>query len=291
MSQDLSDAKRGTGSVYPEATYDSAPGLNRVEPPLDGEKLRIRFLGGIPMVYPTTKEQITPEVLNDFIERAKNAVEFDTKTNVTTTVRRVRLPFDPVLYESNIWCEVPFKPVQKVLRLAICSASYINTAQQGAEYPSGAEIYKIPNDWIDMSYAVHGRIFVNPINPAFSAIGTSTAAAASGAGILQFIGQQSWVPAYWTMEVLVGFCSENGHLPVIMNEIVGAKAAMLLIDNLIPSYKIASQSMGIDGLSQSVNDMAYQLLTQKRQQLEKDYIESVKKIKILLGNTFFASNV
>lgn len=291
MSSDLKDAKKLTGSVFPEGTYDSATGLDRLESMLTASKLKTRFLGGLPMIYPTTKEKIANKDLEDFIHRAQNQVELELKTTILPVIRRLRLPFDPNLYHNNIWCEIAYKPVQKIVRLAICSASYSNTPQQNDQYPSGAEIYKIPNEWIDTSYAKHGKLFVNPINPAFSAIGTNTAVAASGATILQFIGQQGWVPAYWTAEVVTGLGTEEGQVPVTVNELVGAKAAILLIDNLILAYRFASQSMGVDGLSQSVNDNMQTLLQTKRQYLDDYYKTNIKHLKTMFGNNLFTSNV
>ena len=291
MSSDLKDAKRAPGSIFPEATYDSAPGLDRIEPMLTASKLTTRFLGGVPLVYPITKERITPEMLEDFIVRGSNQAEIDLQTTITATMRRVRMSFDPNLYNQHMWMEIPYKPVQKVARLAICSASYINTPQQNEQYPSGANIYTIPNEWIDMSYASKGKIFVNPINPAFSAISSATAVGSSGATILHFIGQQGWVPAYWTAEVLVGLGTEDGKVPIIVNEIVGCKTAMMIIDNLILSYRVASQSLGIDGLSQSVGDNMQNLLQKKREYLDASYRENVKKLKVIFGNTWFVGNV
>lgn len=291
MAQDLSDAKRGTGSVSPEAAYDAAGGRDRIEPAITASQLKSRFFFGIPLKSPITKEEVTPDMMKDFIKRAWSLVELDTQVDLAPVARRHRLPFDPNLYQNNIWCEIPNKPIQKVIRLAICSASYKDTLGQADAYPSGAEIYKIPNEWVDMSYATRGKIFVNPINPAFSAIGASTAVAASGATILQFIGQQGFVPAYWTVECTHGFCSEDGNVPVFINEVLGQKAAMLLLDNLIPLFRVTSHSLSIDAMSQSVADQLQALLTQKRAQLEKDYMANVNRIKTLVGNKFFASNV
>lgn len=292
MSKDLKNAKKGTGSIHPEGAID-AVGLKRVESLITAERVVSRFLGGIALIYPTTKQKITSEDINDAINRAANLMEAESQIDVQPIIRRIRLPFDPYLYQANIWIEVPYKPVQKVLRLAICSASYQDTSteNQNAQYPSGGEIYKIPNEWVDLSYAAKGKIFVNPINPAFTALGTGTAVSGQAGAILQFIGQTGWTPAYWTAEVITGFCTEDGQVPVIINEMLGMKAAILLIDNLIPSYKIASQSLGIDGLSQSVNDLTYQLLQQKRQQLDADLHKLVNRIKMISGNTFFVSNV
>lgn len=293
MATNLKNAKKGTGSVLPERAIDASGGIDRVEPVLTGKIFRKRFFFGIPLVSPITREKLSDSDLDDYIKRSMNQVELDTKLDIQPVIRRFRLPFDPNLYHQHIHCEIPNKPIQKVIRMAICSASYIYTGEpnESSKYPSGAEIYKIPNEWVEMGNALRGILNVNPISPAFSAVGTSTAVAASGATVLQFIGQQGWVPAYWTVECVNGFCSEDGNIPIILNEIIGQKAAIMLIDNLLPLFRIAGQSLGIDGLSQSVNDLSYQLLQTKRQAYDSEYQSNVKKLKTLTGNNILISNV
>jgi len=291
MAKDLSKSKKLTGSIFPERVYDATGVLNRIEPLLDGETFRKRFFFGFNLISPVTREKITNSDLEDYILRAVSQFELDTKLHVTPVIMRHRLPFDPNLYHMNIWTQLPNKPIQKVIRMAICSASYTGTSEENEQYPSGAEIYRIPNEWIDVSYAVRGTLFVNPLNPAFSAIGTNTAVSTSGATILQFIGQIGFVPAYWTVECVHGFCTEDGRVPIIVNECIGAKAAMMLIDNLLPLFKITSQSLSIDGLGQSVNDLSYQLLQQKRQLLDTNYRENVQKLKTMTANNLFTGHV
>jgi hypothetical protein len=291
MSQDLRDAKKLTGSVFPEAVYDASNGLKRVEPMLTAEVLKERFLFGIPLYSPITRQKLTDAMLSDYIIRAANQVEVDGRIEISPVAKRVRLPFDPNLYENFIWIECPYKPVQKIIRLFIASASYVNTPQEHDQYPSGAQIYVIPNDWVDPSYAVKGKIFVNPLNPAFAAIGTAQSAASAGAAILQFIGMQGWVPAYWSLEVITGFCSENGQVPNYINEAIGQKAAILVLENLFLLFRFTSRSLGIDGMSQSVADQFPQFIQARIQMLNVEYAKSIKQIKSLVGNTSFVSNV
>ena len=291
MSQDFTDAKRGLGSVFPEKVYDSAPGLSRVEPSLTAKILKERFLWGIPLVSPITKEKLTDAQLRSYLQRAACVMEIETKLDFTQVVRRHRLPFDPALYQSFICLEIPNKPISKVLRLAICSSSYQFTEHANDQYPVGAEIYRIPNEWVEMGNALRGTLNVNPINPAFTAIGTQTAVAASGAAILQFIGQIGWVPAYWVVECVHGFVSDNGQLPVVINEIIGTKAAIMLLSNLIPLYHIVNQSLNIDGLGQSVSNQMYQMLQIRLQLLQADLDKMVKTMKTMVGNNFMITNV
>jgi hypothetical protein len=242
-------------------------------------------------VSPITKEKISSKQLADFIKRGMNQLEFDSKVEITPVVRRERLPFDPNLYFSYVRLEIPHKPIQKVIRLAICSANYKSTTQENEKYPAGGEIYVMPNEWVEMGNAIRGVLHVNPLNPAFTAVGSATSISGAGANIMHFLGQSGWVPAYWIVEATFGFCSEDGQVPVIINEMIGQAAAIKIIDNIYPLYKSTSQSLSMDGLGQSVSDSLAQFLKMKRDQLDADYRANVKKLKTVTGGTIFSSNV
>lgn len=293
MSKDLKNAKKGTGSVYPDGVYDASNGQDRVEAFLTPDVFVSRFLWGIPLVSPITKQKLTNKDIKDYINRGANQLEFDAQVDIFPVIRRHRLPFDPNLYYQWINLEVPNKPIQKVVRAAICSASYLDTGteNENSKYPSGANIYQLPNDWIEMGNARRGVLNVIPINPAFTAIGTGDAVGATGAAILAFIGQMGWVPSYWTVECVHGFCSEDGKVPQIINEAIGMAAAIKLLSNLYPLFRITSQSLSIDGLGQSNSDQLQQLLQAKIQQLQADYQKIVNRIKAMVSNKMFSSNV
>lgn len=293
MSTDLINAKKGTASVFPDGVIDASGGLERVEPILTPAMMKSRFLFGIPLISPITKEKLTDEMIQDAIKRGANQLEMDAKIDVFPVIRRHRLPFDPNMYYQYIYLEVPNKPIQKVVRMAICSASYLETdpLNQGAQYPTGAQIYRIPNDWVEMGNARKGRLNVIPINPAFTAISSSDAIQGSGSAVLAFIGALGWVPSYWTVEAVHGFCSEDGKIPVFANELIGQRAAMMILDNLIPLFRVVSQSLSVDGLGQSNSDQLQQLLKQKRDDLKEAYESGVQKLKAYVGSKLFSSNV
>jgi hypothetical protein len=292
MAEDLSKSKKLTGSIFPEAAYDAAGGPGRVEEFMTPTMLKNRFLFGIPLVSPITKHKMTDEMIVDLIKSAASEVELDTRTEIFPTAKRTRLPFDPNLYEKDIWLEVPYKPIQRVIRVYIASASYAGTGpvNENAQYPTGGEIYVMPNEWVDVSYAPKGRIFVNPINPAFGA-GIFTTAASSGANILTYIGLTGWVPAFWTVEAIHGFCSQDGKIPVVMNNLIGAKAALMILGQLYPLFRTTSHSLSADGLGQSVSNQFWQLLKSRWDDLNVQYKENAKKIKTITGNNLFATNV
>lgn len=286
-------SKKGTGALWPEKAIAAMPGLQRYEPFLMASKFKKRFLFGIPLVAPLTQEKLSNEDMKDYIQRGANLFELDTKVSIFPVLHRFKLPFDPNLYYQHIFLEIPIKPVQQVLKLAITSASYTQTGEENenARYPRNHEIYTVPNEWIEMANAGRGYINVNPINPAFSAISTNSAVTGSGAAIMAFIGQQQWVPAYWNIEVLCGLGSKEGNVPVIVNEAIGLQAVILLLNNLIPQYRLTSQSLNIDGLGQSTSDQLYALLQYKLEQAKEQYAGIVQKIKAFTGSKFFSGNV
>lgn len=286
-------SKKPIASVFPEHVIEAAPGLARVEPFLTPSAFKSRHFFGIPLISPVTKEKIDDDGVKDYITRAAAVFELDAQVEVFRVIRRYRLPFEPDKYLEHIYLQIPNKPVQEVLDLSIRSAAYNdpNNSTINNKYPAGNLIYKIPNDWIEMGNAIRGLLNVNPINPAFSAIGTTQATAASGATILQFIGQQGYVPAYWNTEVVTGFSDDCGRVPHIINEAIGNKATVLLLANLIPQYRFASQSLSIDGMSQSINDQLYALLQDKRDQAEKEYEKTIKRIKMMTSNRIMMDHI
>ncbi len=298
---DFRDNKRGIHSVYPERAIDAAEGVDRVEPLLTPEMLKERFLFGIPLTSPVTDEKITKKSLRDYIKRGVNKFELDAQIDVMQVVRRHKVPFDPATYYQYIFIEIPHKPIRSVNKLAIVSAVV------GAEdlspfgfqppdpnddfYPEGSEIYRIPSDWIELGNALRGQLNVVPLNPAFSAVSFTQAASGSGAALLTFLGSRGWIPAFWIVECVHGFCSDDGTVPVVVNEAIGAQAAIMILDNLIPQYRVTSSSLGVDGLSQSVGDQMYALLQDKRKELQTKYDGLVRRFKTLTSSKMFSSNL
>jgi hypothetical protein len=289
MSEDLSKAKKPMGSILPEAAYDASSGIERVEAFITPSVLRSRFFFGIPLVSPLTKEKVTDELLLDYIKRGANAAEQECQTNFSPVMRRIRQPFDTASFVQNNWFESPYKPLIKVKRMYIASAAYQGNPDEAAKYPTGNEIYILPNEWLDMSYANRGKVFVSPLTPAFGFVTSASATGQAGSFILQYFTQ--WVPAWWTLEALTGFCTENGSVPVIVNEAVGARAAWLLLNDLIPLYRFSSQSLSVDGLSQGLGDSQAQLLTAKQASLDVMYREACKKIRAQISSSGFVSSL
>jgi hypothetical protein len=293
MSEDLSKAKRAPGSILPESGYDASSGIERVEAFITPSVLRSRFLFGFPLVSPLTKEKVTDEMLLDYIKRASNMAETECGTNFSPVMRRIRQPFSIEGYMRNQWFESPFKPIISVKQFFIASPSFQGEQSDGRKYQSGPELFVIPNDWVDVSYSNRGRLFVSPLATGLGFVAAAAPGAGTTGGSNAYLLQSflSFVPALWTVEALTGFCAENGSVPVIVNEAVGARSAWLILNDLIPLYRFTSQSLGVDGLSQGVGDSQAQLLTQKQTQLDAVYRESCKKIRAQISSSGFVSSL
>lgn len=298
---DFRDNKRGIHSVYPERAIDSASGTERVEPLLTPSVFKERFLFGIPLVSPVTEDKLTNRHLKDYIKRGVNQFELDSQVDVMQVVRRHKVPFDPATYYQYIFIEIPHKPIRSVNKLAIMSAvvgaedlspyGFQQISATDDFYPEGSEIYRIPSDWIEMGNALRGQLNVIPLNPAFSAVSYSQAASGSGAALLTFLGSKGWIPSFWVVECVHGFCSDDGEVPVVVNEAIGAQAAIMVLDNLIPQYRITSSSLSIDGLGQSVGDQMYGLLQDKRKELQARYDALVRRFKTMTSSKMFSGHV
>jgi hypothetical protein len=411
MAHDFKHSKKPTGATFPERTIDGTGFYDECEPLIDGATMARSYLFGIPLISPLTKEKLTQADLENFIKRGIGRFQMEAKATVATRIVRHRMPFDPALYSQYIALEIPFKPIRRVTRVAICSASYAgqvdwgkddidifyedsiewhrrfenawhretpygigaivtwngknyssaiganatnqpdispaawtevewdghwsaaSTYQIGAivkygdhkyvsqmvgntnnvpiatpqwwqiakkhhrhdeRFPSGSELYNMPLEWIEMGNATRGLLNVVPLGVIFSGGGLGFEAQAgslTGSALLQVIGAHGWLPAFWTVECETGLSDEEGMVPVIVNEAIGSAAALYAIDLLLPLFRVASQSMSVDSLSQSVTDRMIELLQDKRETLEKRYNLIIKHLKTMFGNNFFTSNV
>jgi hypothetical protein len=293
---DLRKAKKPINATYPLNTIDSAKTFETLEPLLTPTQFKQRFLFGIPTTAPLTGEKLGNADFKDFIKRAVNLVETDSKIDIQARIKRVRLPFHSQDYRNFIHLEIPHKPIRKIVGLTISAATQQGSVNEDDEddstsqFPNGMRLYKFPLEWLDFNHL--GTISVNPFSPAFSAVGIDTGVTPATSPLTAFLGQLRFTPGFWNVTVLTGVaCEETGNIPVVFNEMIGMKAAMLAIDNLIPLFRVSSQSLGIDGLSQSVNDNLYQLLTNKRQQLDNDYKNLLTTLKTQYSQRFFMTSV
>ena len=271
---DYSNTKKATSGTFPQKAVDAAS-FQRMEPLLSAAQLRNRFFIGIPMISPLTRQIIDDDILKDLIQSACAEVELDLKIDIRPTQRLVRLPYNRGDFENFNYIQVPFKPILSVEQIAIVTAN-------------NETVYQTPKEWIDMGNAIHGRLNVIPF---MSYAGNIPAQIGSGNGFGPYIlttHLRDNIPSYIQVTCTCGFSADD-QVPIMINRIIGLKAAMMLIMNLIPQFQLSSHSLSTDGLSQSQTNQApqlYQIIYDKYQQ---EYEDQVAKVSVIFMNRISVS--
>jgi hypothetical protein len=116
-------------------------------------------------------------------------------------------------------------------------------------WPSGQEVIVFDDDWI------HPRLDAGQINIIPTAGTLSQVMFTAGGSFLPLLASgRDWIPDLFSVDYTAGFA--DGELPMDLRELIGKKAAfgpLNIAGDLLGGAGIASQSIGIDGLSQSFN--------------------------------------
>jgi hypothetical protein len=116
-------------------------------------------------------------------------------------------------------------------------------------WPSNQEVIAFNSEWIKLR-PDSGQINIVPT------AGTLSTVLFTGAGsfLPLLAGGRDWIPDLFSIDYTAGFA--EGSLPMDLREIIGKKASygpLNVAGDLLGGAGIASQSIGIDGLSQSFN--------------------------------------
>jgi hypothetical protein len=260
--------------VYPVGAEDSSEVLKRIEPILSPEKLINRYLKGINL------SQYSNDDLKDIIGIAADKTELLIGTTITPVRRKEKHPFDRSLYRSFIHLMANFGPILQVDKMCIRSSNDKN-------------IFEIPADWIDAARLYQKQINVIPL----TVVGATgiTQGQPTGAAGLAFIaamnGGIDWVPSYWEIEYTTGVCNKEGQVPSIINELIGAIAAINILGSLGAQNKNTSVSISHDGISQSSSNPGPNLYQTRIAELMAEREQMVKKIKGVFYNKRFVTNI
>jgi hypothetical protein len=270
---DFTETKTFGTKAYPVEALDTTPLFRRIEPILTPELLVGRYLKGVPGL------DYEEEELKDEIMRAMNEVELLTDLNLTKIQRKERIPFDRDHYRSFVFMKTNNGPILSVEEILI-------------ESSNGENIYKLPPDWLEMGFAHKRQINLIPILSIFGAAGLKDGQP-SNAGLIfiQAVNNYQWLPAFFSVIYTTGVCHKDGHLPQIMNELVGLTAAMEILGNLQSRITYASTSIAQDGVSQSASGPGPQTFQPRIDILEKRKDKLMKKIRAEFHQGYFLSNI
>jgi hypothetical protein len=261
-------------NAYPVLTSETSGLLKRIEPLITPEKLVSRYLKGINL------SQYSPDELKDKIGVAMNDVELDLNMTITPERRKEKHPFDKNLYQHFIHIMTNFGPILSVDKLCIRSSNNIN-------------IFQIPASWIESARFFQKQLNVIPLT-VVGATGINSGEATGSAGLV-FIaamnGGISWVPSYWEIEYTTGMCNKEGHVPVVVNELIGIIAAIEILGNLGAQNTNTSVSISHDGISQSSSNPGPNIYQTRIGELMGKKNELTKKIRRVFYNRYFMSNI
>lgn len=265
--------KYGT-AAYPVLALETSGLIKRIEPILSTKKLVSRYLKGIDL------SSYDDDDLKDKIDLAMNEVELMIGTTITPTVRKEKHPFDMNLYKSFIHIMSNFGPVLQVNKFSINSSNNIN-------------IFEIPADWIEAARFFQRQINVIPLT-VVGATGINSGQPTGAAG-LAFIaamnGGIQWVPSYWELEYVTGVCSKEGYVPMVVNELIGAVAAIEILGNLGALNTNTSVSISHDGLSQSSSNPGPAVYQTRIGELSAKKAELTKQLRKIYYNKHFLTNI
>jgi hypothetical protein len=92
MATDFKDSKKPFGATFPERAIDGTGLYAEIEPLLDGKTMQRRYLFGIPLISPMTKEKLSNEDFEDFVMPCSDGV-----TDC----------FDPAFHDLDVNCASP----------------------------------------------------------------------------------------------------------------------------------------------------------------------------------------
>jgi len=277
---DYTNSRFSVGAVMPEnAVQTTFPSM---EPLITPELLKMRHLLGVSLATakdPLTGKAtiITDDILADAIEGAVASAELELKIDIFPVKRREKQPFDLNLYQSFGYFQLSHRPCSSLDKMSVTPSNQL-------------DIYVVPNEWVETAYLARGQVNIVPLTIAFVQGTYIPQQSAGGAAFLQILGNKPWIPAWWQIEYTSGF--PNGMLPRILNEYIGSRAAVEILSQLALSFARAnSQSLGIDGLSQSVSTPGPQIFKGRIDELEEKMKAIGKKVKALFGFKIYSGTI
>lgn len=267
-------------SMYPVHALQTSGLLKRIEPFLTPEQLRSRFLKGIPLVF-ANGDAFSDDDFKDRINLAQNQAEINLKVTITRELRQEKLPFKSQDYKAYMHMKAEQGPICSIHQLAIVSADKNN-------------VFEIPANWIETANFSKSIINVIPIMAAYGVNSVQGAGgnASNGSGVafLSMLDGMNWVPAYWQIQYTSGLSNQEGAVPVVVNEYIGALAAIDILSQIAATFIYNSQSQTQDGISQSSSGPGPRIYLTRIEDLEKKKTALEKKLKTILSQNFYVGN-
>ena len=274
---DFEDSKKYGTSTYPVHAKETSGIFKRVEPMLTPEKLISRFLKGIPLTF-RDGSTLDSEELKDRINLAANEFEVLTGLSVSREVFKQKFPFDRRLYQHYMHFRTEHTPIISLERMSIQSADDQN-------------IFNIPQEWIETSRFAYGQVNVIPLLSTYVS-GGAAASGSAGIALLSILeNAYHFVPAFWELEYTSGVCAKDGTVPMVVNQLIGAIAAIEILSEKAADDANTSVQISQDGISQMTSSPGAAKYQARIDKLEEKKEKLIAKLKGIFARKYFIGNI
>lgn len=213
----------------------------KVEPLITVEKLKNIYLKGLNMKDPNTGEEFDNETYQQYIDNAVSMVEHDLDISIIQKVGEVEYRD----YNFNDYYDWGYIALNNYPIIEVESMEMVYFKDNDE---TDVSVQTIPDSWIRLQ-AHDGIIRLIP-NSKFAA----NLQISETGSFFPLILKTNMVPHLWKITYSHGFC--DGGIPILINVAIAYLAAIQALitgGNLIIGAGIASSSLGLDGLSQSIS--------------------------------------
>lgn len=218
---------------------NSNRGFTQVESLITPPQLRARYLFGIG-IKDNAGNELSDETLQTYINTAVSMLEHYLDIAIMP-----RCETEEKDYNANEYYDWGYFQLNKYPVLSITTMQVVYTKDNNG---ANEVVLDIPQSWIRL-VKESGIIRLIPNNKFPGTLQTDSA----GAFFPELFRRHSKVPNLWVINYKHGF--EDGKIPVLINTAIGLTASLFALSiagNLVLQAGIASQSISLDGLSQSI---------------------------------------
>lgn len=272
---------QGRGDSHGTTEGQGEPGFTRFGPLIDIERLKQEYLFGIPLESALTGDKITDETLKNFIK--KGVSEFETSVRIPVNPVRIvdRFDFeraDDLRFGTRRLTRWPVIKVEALKALWPGRNEALAALDKDGNPVGGAtdtQEIEYPTSWVTL-LGDTGLIRIVPNSGSLVNADVNFLASSAFRSVV-LGGLKNW-PNMWRVIYQAGY--ERDKVPEVVNDLVGVFAAIKFLSMMGPAiFPVAGQSIGVDGLSQSVSTAGPQWLAGRIKELTAERDRLIDQLK------------
>jgi hypothetical protein len=251
-----------------------------------------RAMMGIPRFLPLTREELTQDDCEDYLNSALAEIEQSTNIDITPVEHTQHVDYTDGLMEERFFgINLNRWPATKVSRVLLkfphANTIYVPQNADPVAIPPGMskayQIYEMPSGWMYLNRnklnisAAYGSITVR----------TDQGAAISSGGLFTMLtgfNKGAYQPGMIEVVYTAGF--ENDKLPSNVWDMIVTLAALRFLQDLVPVFMpYTNVNVSIDGVSQGVGVNLYMALIKRIEFMQQQYDQKKASINQHFGRT------